>query len=80
MISADPDCVFSFKSKYEGTVLPIDKFDLNMNIPDHAKAAYKAALKSGDLLALRSVLLSVCTKDDAAHIKTMLPMDLVLGL
>lgn len=62
----------------EEKLVTLDKLNLNLSIPTQACASYQEALETGDLLALRTVLLSVCSHDETAMIKEMLPMDMIM--
>ena len=62
----------------EEKLVTLDKLNLNVSIPAQACTSYKEALETGDLLALRTVLLSVCNHDETAMIKEILPMDMIM--
>ena len=55
------------------------KLDFKVDIPSHAFASYQEAIAKGDLVALRKVLLTICSgdEDETAMIKHLLPDGLV---
>jgi len=50
---------------------------LNIQIPTHREGAYQAAIRSGNLHALKSVLIASCTAEQVELVEHFLPTEML---